>query len=1349
MKPSETPLRPDHSEYRTSIAENRKKIEVKKSKARKELDELSARLKIDPAKKIPNLKSASLELQKIYEELDKVSNINSDINDLPELFQRLIDAEHEMCLAAKYEQFVRLQSAEYDCSRIEKAIEDGRLFDVPEYTTSLQDNLKTLDEIPSITEFESRNEELKKLLDLLSQSIDISSEDSELNQLEYRRVAAKIFASFSENSKPFFTFLDNRDKPATERDLAYVDAKWGDNSDEILDRIEAMIKKSIEEKTASKNGLELDKFRNQPELFSATIEKLKLEHQTSEIGHEIEKLRVESGKFKIEIGSINKEIQKIKNPQNPFEQLVRSFGNIFRNFVKALPTDGFLSKIFSSFPKSKSQKQIETHQEKIEELRAKKEEIEIKVSKKLDEQIVLGREVAKHEKLLSDAAKSEKKDSGEMEARDQKIAELDAQNKKSAEKLERLSRHKSAPKAASRADIPLKDEITEGLDLAKKIESDPVIQAFTARIKARELASQNKKKAFENRIKRQFHSIFEIAKRVQAGDVKMIPDALDMSLSGLKVVVDQISVPIIQQALAATLALAKFAHERNRKSSSDRVSEVGKDAASSDLIDEISNAFTKSFSHMVDGQSPLDRLSEKGVEKFADTLVLQLIGAIGAKSPPWTADASAEQSVKNCRGRDEATDAILSAVAKEENFSAEVSEDGEEVLTNQTSKLAHAMVGWALHEKEEDRVPKQFTEFFGKVRFEDEDLEDSRKTPNWNAIGLAKRAGIVDSKGNFYSSSGRIEGKKGKDSKYAWRLATPKEEEELQANGKISGYENFTPASITFGKKLDALLDVVEQKDFKDPTQLDRKEVLFRDLIEECVREKLRDTSADLHKFLKTKAGVFLNIGTSHRTLRGTERDEARLRFGKIEELVLEAVDVKFEIEQNRISKSSALTKAKAARGLAALAAVGGAVAAAVDRGVDLAQVGESIASAAGATGRAVVDAAAHADESAAAAAEAVTGAARSVAAGAADLARDAAGVSLDDVRGFSENQSLSALKEFAAQSGLVDKSTQYQAALTDVVKSAIAELQKTKKHPYAEKQLAPVFYVGCLVNDFLDEAAKEEIEKFSEPSKHKDYKGYEDVLKNGVSHYYARVKRFEGKIIDVKLFQKSARRFVGDDREIPLFKSADSNEISPTATKIFEEIFSSYREEIERVKAKKIADAADAAYVAAQRADPAKKVAPSSTLTCGFSVEATRPTVTDHREAQKAIATKQELEIKLKEIMEGFSGTKNMEGMKMEGTKITMPAKDGSPFFLSFNRSDEGVITDVKLHSKSKASGTALPLYEKDADKIKEPRITDIAILLHFYSRLANDTPNPDSVQSTVSHRVEAITQSPHLLTS
>ncbi len=1350
MKPAGAPsLRPDHSKYLASLEESRKKIEAKKIKARKELDELSARLKFNPAKKIPNLKSASLELQKIYEDLDRVSNINSDIQDLPEPFQRLANAEHEMLLAAKYEQFSRLQSAEYDCSKIEEAINERRLFDVPKYTASLQDNLETLDEIPSLASFESRNEELKKLLDLLSQSIDISSEDFELNQLEYRKVAAKIFASFSENSKPFFAFLDNRDKPVAERNLSYVGAKWSDNSDEILDKIKAMVEKSIAEKTAEKHRLQVSKFENESEITSSIIEKLTLEKKALEIGSDIRELRREAEEIKNEIATINKNFQKIKNPQDPIERLIRSIGNIFRNFVKTLPADGFLSKFFSSIatPKSKSQEEAEALQKKLEDKKAEIEGLEDKIFNKSQEIEGLGKEIAKHGKLLSAAKKSGKKDAGEEEARDQRIAELDEKNKESAEKLKKLDRHKAAPKATSRADLATKDEITEGLALAQQIESDGVIQAFTARIKAKELTSQNKKKTFENRIKRQFHSIFEIAKRVQAGDVKMVPDALDMSLSGLKVIVDQISVPIIQQALAATLALAKFAHERNRKNSSDRVSEVGKDQASSDLIDEIAAAFTKSYSAMVDGMSPLDRLSDKGVEKFADNLVLQIIGAIGAKSPPWTEAASAGQTEENRSGREEATAAIVSAVAKEENFSTDASKDGEEVLTNQTHKLAHAMVGWALQGKEDGRTPKQLTEFFGKVRFEDEDLEDASKTQNWNAVGLAKRAGIIDSEGNFYSPIGRSEGQEGKDSKYGWRLATEKEEESLREAGRISGYQNFVPSSEIFEEKFTALLGVVEQKDFQDLIQFERREILLRDLVEKCVKEKLQNTSADLHKFLKKEAGEFLNIGTSKRGLRGITRDKDRIRFGEIEELLIEAVDVKFKAEQDRINRSAAVMKA--ARGIVTkasmLAAAAGAAMTAAER-VDISQVGEAIGAAAASIGDAVL----HADELAAAATGAVEDAARSAATGAAALASAASELSPEDIENLGITQSLAAVKEIAKQSGLIDKSTQYQAAVTDVVKTALKELTKTKKHCRSEKQLTSVLFLGCFVKDLVDEAEKENVEKFCEGTKHENYTGYENIFRGGTSPFYLRIKRHEGNIIDVRLFQKSTRRFVSDDKEIPLFKSEDSNEIGKDAEKKLAAILRGYKEKIEETKAEKLAAEADAAHVAAQKTERerARAIAPSGALTCGFSAKSAQLHVTDHREPQFTAKTKQDLELKLEEILANFSDTKNMEGMRKDGRRITMPNQEASPFFLSFDLSEEGKITDVKLHSTSKPLDTALPLYDRGTDKIKEARTADIATLLHFYSQLANDTPSHDGVKSATFRGLEQ-QASPHLLTS
>lgn len=1348
MKPTSAPsLRPDHSRYLASLEESRKKIEAKKIKARKELEELSARLKFNPAKKIPNLKSASLELQRIYEDLDRVSNINSDIQDLPELFQRLANAEHEMLLAAKYEQFSRLQSAEYDYSKIEEAISEGRLFDVPNYTISLQDNLKTLDEIPSLTAFENRNEELKKLLDLLSQSIDISSEDFELNQLQYRKVAAKIFASFAKNSEPFFAFLANRDKPEAERNLSYVDAKWNDNSDEILDKIRTMVEESIAKKTAEKHRLQISKFENESELFSSTIEKLKLENEASEITHEIKILYTKRPKFKEEIDSISKKIAEIKNPQDPIERLMRSVGKIFRNFVKTLPADGFLSKFFSSLatPKSKSQEELEAWQKKLEGKRKERSELEDQIFIKLQQTEKLGKEIEKHKKLLSATKKSGKKDAGIEEDRDQRIAELDAKNKKSAEKLEKLNRHKATPKATSRTDLTTKDEIVEGLALAHQIESDGVIQAHAAHIKAKESASQSKKKAFENRIKRQFHSIFEIAKRVQAGDVKMIPDAIDMSLSGLKVIVDQISVPIIQQALAATLALAKFAHERNRKSSSDRVSEVGKDEASSDLIDEIADAFTKSYSAMVDGMSPLDRLSDKGVEKFADNLVLQLIGAIGAKSPPWTETASAEQTAENRSGREEATDAIVSAVAKEENFSAEESKDGEEVLTNQTRKLAQAMVGWALQGKEDERTPKQLTEFFSKVRFEDEDLEDAKKAPNWNAVGLAKRAGIIDSEGNFYSPIGRSEGREGKDSKYGWRLATEKEEESLRTTGKISGYQNFIPSSKIFEEKFAALLGAVEGKDFKDPIQIERKETLLKDLVEDYVKEKLQGkSSADLHKFLKTEADKFLKIGTSGRGLHGITRDEDRVRFGAIEKLIIEAADVKFKAEQDRVNRRAAIMKT--ARGIVAkasmlVAAAGAAITSAEE--VDASQVREAVAS--------IGDTASHADELAAAAAKTVVDAARSAATGAAALAGAASELSQEDIENLGIAQSLATVKEIAKQSGLMDKATQYQAAVTDVVKTALAELTKTKKHLRSEKQLTPVLFIGCLVKDLLDEAAKENIEKFCEATKHKDYKGYEDIFRDGASPCYIRIKRHEGKIIDVRLFQKSSIR---SDKEISLFESEDSNEINKDAEKKLATILRGYKEKIEETKEAKLTAEVETAYVAAQKVEREKEraraIAPSGALTCGFSVGSVRPHVTDHREPQFTAKTRQELESKLEEILASFSDTKNMEGMRRDGRRITMPNQEKSPFFLSFDLSEEGKITDVKLHSASKPSDTALPLYDAGTSKIKDARVGDIATLLHFYSRLANATPSHEEVKSARSEQMGTHQKAaPRLLTS
>lgn len=1277
--------------------------------AEEELASLTKRLGIDTTSGTPDLDTALAELEEVNRQLALASDVTYS-GDIQGLLEKLVVAQSRLNVALKSTQISYLKSIIATCAFIRSDVDAKRLFSIPTHVKALNLALARLETMPSLADFENENAKLARLVTLVSPRV---VDESVLRTPQYHRSSALIAQAFARSAAPMLTFIENWKKAEGELSPIPESSRMSlTTREEVTRNITSVVESSIKNKS---DAVAL------------------LQSQNATITAEIERINLEIAESTRLVAKLEKSIAKVTAARaaqtSTLEENTRTTAK--KQKPKPFSFGRFFGRVFNT---KTYRTTVERERKEIADLASEATRLTLEIEAKRQE-IELKQQEKIAKKLELEARQQAKKDKeAEKEKKQNEIDVLNFAIETAKKTLGTIKEVSESPlERPDSVDQNFSELVAETKSYSGQLGRDPVIQRMAAEKAAQDAKRAEKIKAFEAAIKTRFHRAFTIAQLVKEGAVKLPSDMVDTGLSATRGIVELISVPGVQQGLLALVGAAKLGNKIRKRIKSNRVRDFGAEDDSHDIVDEIARVLSESYTHQIDGDSPLDHLSEEGLKAFATTIVDQTITSISERRPPWKTKEAEVAAAAASEAVTESEKAVREKVVDEivEELEKELEIDPEETEENLSKKIAHGIVGCLLEGKDRSRTTYQLMELTSKKRFADNQMENSEIDAKWNVEGLLRRVGIVTASGERYVSTSRKEGKSGEGSKYGWRLATPAEERKISkakaaasAASVLKGYEKFTSARETFTQKRSALLSTLNEKDFSDPAQFAKREELLDALIEEYATKKQRGAkAAELNHILKSNE--FLKVGKSHRTYTlSTNRDDDRLRFNELKKMIAEAGEALYhaKVAEAPKVKTKSETTRKVLKGLAAVGAVtvaaGGLAKAVIDG--DLDEVGEHIIEGVGSVVTSVSSL--DADRLRAGAETLATRATEAVATTAADSASaiaDAADAERVAVRGtlspalrtIFDNTDAALQTEAQIRSGI--------AMLKEYFRPADIKLHET--------QLTQLFQLCVRAQDVLESAEKDGI-KITKASRR--MAGYEDILKTSdPDGYYLRVKRNDdGEIIDLKLFKSHS---MSKANEVPLFDEGKGG-LKPECKIIIDRLFAECEKTVTRKKVEKMVDDA--------RAGTSATIARIHSVASAESVELEEE---DKKSASTKSAFKEgdhskeslmsllqgmlpalaDLSAAVTEIGGTISDKKNMIGT-VTGKTIKMPAvapdkssEEKAPTYLVVELDNKGKVANVSLCGGDREDRKR-QLF--DGKKVKDKHaLTTIPHLLERYSEM------------------------------
>lgn len=311
--------------------------------------------------------------------------------------------------------------------------------------------------------------------------------------------------------------------------------------------------------------------------------------------------------------------------------------------------------------------------------------------------------------------------------------------------------------------------------------------------------------AFTGLLTKYFQESFIIAKAVNDGKVLAGDNLTDTVLGDLQTAVSYIPAPMIQQGASALLSVAQYANTAQKQAMNRNVTDFAVVSGAETLqaeklreqiVHNIAKKVYQSYSVRTDGASPLDSLTEQGMQKFAGAIVEQVITQIGSFKLPEPGDIprfgkeDQEWFRKDAEFRREISEKYgVKFDEKKLDSDRYFSEIVEKIESKMYVEfISDRLIGSVIQGREVGTVSSKVTELGSKVRFEREDLTDPNQSKNFTFQGMVKRVGVVTADGNCYVSQDRVEDIKNEKSKYGFRAATLQEEGALSKGETMVGY---------------------------------------------------------------------------------------------------------------------------------------------------------------------------------------------------------------------------------------------------------------------------------------------------------------------------------------------------------------------------------------------------------------------------------------------------------------------------------------------------------------------------------------------------------------------------------
>lgn len=418
---------------------------------------------------------------------------------------------------------------------------------------------------------------------------------------------------------------------------------------------------------------------------------------------------------------------------------------------------------------------------------------------------------------------------------------------------------------------------------------------------------ENKPAVLRRNLDDAFNQGLVMAQLIHDGKVSMNGDGLDTALGGVQAIAGLL--PVAGTAVSAVAIIARKVNTVRRTLANTSVSEFGRakvDDFESDeaelrkeIFSQLVGTLTTMYSTQVDGLSPMDVLTPKGIKKFADTMAVKILDQVGKFTLPADREIPVLDVIKFQTDRDyrEGISKNLGIVVDENRLM------DPEYLRSVDTKMcaifvAEELTSKLIHGKEQGFVPTKVTEALSKTRFSGDEVEmpvsrpAGAKAPTATFEGLTMRVGIITSEGMRYSADARA------DEKYHFRLATPREEAELKAGSRLPGYSEVAVGHVAPPRDEVITADVVASKtsafvaglrssDFKDPDNFGRAEEEVNKFLAAYATAKKADYAKPFHVFLKDYAKSedgFIKPGDTSRTWLGKlVYDDARTRLHELE----------------------------------------------------------------------------------------------------------------------------------------------------------------------------------------------------------------------------------------------------------------------------------------------------------------------------------------------------------------------------------------------------------------------------------------------------------------------------------
>lgn len=444
-------------------------------------------------------------------------------------------------------------------------------------------------------------------------------------------------------------------------------------------------------------------------------------------------------------------------------------------------------------------------------------------------------------------------------------AQFAAENERNRQRAEELGRESSAlarrlETARNRAEAEEKVEPIRRTESGTSIRSEdhgllrgmskaaqsaslsPEVRRILARKQEEERVLTAREDSVESAVSAAFFDSLAVARAVEQGKVKAKGGKFGIGMSVGETVVNNISIPILQQALQGVAAAARSIKTARDKAKAGAANAFGTtEDGGTELRDAIIASFSKkiydTYNPDVEGQTALSMLNAAGLKKFSALLVDDVVETLSSYNIPDDIADRAAIDVALLEARTPEGDEYRASLSEAHNIEIDIARLDETAYRNalvttlenarMVDLVSDDLVAAAVHARSDSR-------FTRNTRFSKTELANPGDSRKFTYEGLTGRSGIIFPDGTKLAPEGRAESGQGLELKYGWRKATRAENEALskaRAEGLdlsdvVEGYSPFTSVHEKLAgaqSEISAILrqSATREDGFVDETQIE------------------------------------------------------------------------------------------------------------------------------------------------------------------------------------------------------------------------------------------------------------------------------------------------------------------------------------------------------------------------------------------------------------------------------------------------------------------------------------------------------------------------------------------------